>query len=111
MSFIDEFTDWMNHECTIHQFGTHGKDGRPLPGADLVVKGYVEGKVMKVITDQKTEAVTSSILYLDRVLDVHPESTVTIPVGFTPRQRLKILKIDQYTDESELTCTVLYLGR
>lgn len=110
MTFIDEFLDMMPHEVIIHHNAGWSKSGDPQPGPDQIVKGYVEGKSVKVVDKEGTERVASHIFYAGEFLtNLELEATVTLPVGFNPRSKLHILSVSQYADETGAQFSVLYL--
>jgi hypothetical protein len=110
MNFIDNFTDMMPHEIVIHKKGAYTKAGDVLPGASITVKCYVDGKSQKVVDDNKQEVTTSAVAYCHTWLgELEPEATVDLPVGFHPRLKLKVVKIDPLHDELSQQGSVLYL--
>jgi len=110
MSFIDNFLDMMPHEVVIHTKGEHTRTGNILPGPDIKVKGYVDGRSNKIVDVNGTDVVSSAVFYSHAYLgDLELEATVTLPQGFYPRQNLKVLKIDPLDDESGPQGSVLYL--
>lgn len=110
MSFIDNFLDMMPHEIIIHTKGQYTKAGDVIPGPDMTVKCYVDGKSTKVVSADGTEVISSATVYSATYLgDLEPEATVDLPIGFRPRNNLKVVKINPLDDESGPQGSVLYL--
>lgn len=107
---ISEFWDMMPHTIILHGHSGYNKAGDPLPGADTTHRGYVEGKAIKVVTPSGVEKTSTAIVYLGEYLDIPLETTVTLPSGFQPRERLHILNIAQQADESGPFNVILFLS-
>lgn len=110
MPFFEEFTDLMPYEDIIlHQHSTYSQGGDLLPGDDLIVQGYIHGKSTKVVNSDGIEVNSKAQVYLATIVEINPDTKVTLPTGFNPRSNLPILTVDRLSDEDGVAAMVLYL--
>lgn len=99
MSFFEEFTDMMAHTIQVHNHASYNQAGDKVPGVVEEVQCAIEQQAQEVIDVNGNTVVSNTTIYCARTANVRPESLITLPEGFHPRELLPIKQIMRMSDD------------
>lgn len=109
MAFFEEFEDMMPYTITVHNQSDYNQAGDLLQGTDTLISCEIEQKAQMIVDSDGHEVQSNTTIYCASIATLTPESLLTLPQEFFPRERLPIINIIKMSDEDGPSHLVIFV--